>query len=75
MRAHLQSAIAFKTKNPRREAKGSYQGASTSPLFTPVVQESGRIKIYSLSESWEKCLWFGAETRTISGNSSHFRVG
>jgi hypothetical protein len=25
-----------------------------------------------LSESWGKCLGFGAETRTISGNSSHF---
>ena len=25
--------IASKTKNPRREAKGSYQGASTSPLI------------------------------------------
>ncbi len=25
----------FQNKNPRREAKGSYQGASTSPLIHP----------------------------------------
>ena len=27
--------ITSKTKNPRREAKGRYQGASTSPLIHP----------------------------------------